>query len=137
MSTQGALPSTAPPTIPRSGGRKSPLVLHCRLQLPGRLHQAFQFIQIAETGSLVFHSSPETPTLHSFLPLHHIAVVEAARILRYPEDYWAAARAASNRPPRNVNWVTGTSGTADIEAKNIRGAHGPRFLHILIVGDEA
>ena len=33
-----------------------------------------------------------------------------------------------------MSLVTGTSGTADIEAVNIRGAHGPRYLHILMVG---
>ena len=30
--------------------------------------------------------------------------------------------------------MTGTSGTADIEAKNIRGAHGPRYMRIVLVG---
>ena len=36
---------------------------------------------IAETGSLVFHSGPDTPILLAFLPLHHIVAVSAGTIL--------------------------------------------------------
>ena len=36
---------------------------------------------------------------------------------------------------RSLNIITGTSGTADIEARNVRGAHGPRFMHIYCVDD--
>ncbi|MBM3487302.1 MAG: hypothetical protein FJX67_11845 [Alphaproteobacteria bacterium] len=88
---------------------------------------------IAETGSLVFCSGPSSPTLFSYLALHHLAIVEARMLLRHMEDWWAHLRTRST-PPRNVNFVTGTSGTADIEAMLVRGAHGPRFLHVLIVG---
>lgn len=89
---------------------------------------------IAETGSVVFTSRPDNPTLYNYLPLHHVILVEAPRILRYMDDYWAQVRAAGNIHPRNTNFITGTSGTADIEAKNVRGAHGPRFMHMVIVG---
>jgi L-lactate dehydrogenase complex protein LldG len=86
---------------------------------------------IAETGTLVFHSGPESPTLLSFLPLHHVCIIERARILAHLEDY---ANAERNAPaPRNVNLITGASGTADIEGALIRGAHGPAFLHAIIV----
>lgn len=90
---------------------------------------------IAETGSLVFASRPESPTLFNFLPLHHVILLDGAAILRHPEDYWACVRDAGNRQPRTINFITGTSGTADIEGQNIRGAHGPRFMHIVIFGD--
>jgi L-lactate dehydrogenase complex protein LldG len=39
---------------------------------------------IAETGSLVFHSGPDTPILFNFLPLHHVVAVQASTILPYP-----------------------------------------------------
>jgi L-lactate dehydrogenase complex protein LldG len=86
---------------------------------------------IAETGTFVFHSGPESPTLLSFLPLHHICIVERARILGYLEDYALAEKDAP--APRSVNLVTGASGTSDIEGRLVRGAHGPGFLHALIV----
>lgn len=85
---------------------------------------------VAETGSLVFHSGPDTPILFNFLPLHHVVLVRAGAILRHLEDY---ARAAEREVrPRNVNIITGASGTTDIEGVLVRGAHGPRSLHIVI-----
>lgn len=86
---------------------------------------------VAETGSLVFRSGPDMPVLFAFLPLHHIVVVEAASIVPWLED--AAALEAQRRAPRNLNFVTGASGTTDIEGTLVRGAHGPGFLHVILV----
>ncbi|TVQ33547.1 MAG: hypothetical protein EA356_12085 [Geminicoccaceae bacterium] len=88
---------------------------------------------IAETGTLVFPSSPMVPTLFNFLPLHHLVVLRARSIVPYMEDVW---RRFDTAPlPRSLNLVTGTSGTADIEGKNVRGAHGPRFMRIFLLED--
>jgi L-lactate dehydrogenase complex protein LldG len=38
-------------------------------------------------------------------------------------------------PPRNLNLITGASGTTDIEGSYVRGAHGPRFLHVILVNE--
>ena len=86
---------------------------------------------IAETGSLVFHSGPASPTLFAFLPLHHIVAVQVECIWPWLEDYAAALAAMSH--PRNVNLITGASGTTDIEGALVRGAHGPAYLHIALV----
>lgn len=90
---------------------------------------------IAETGTLVFTSRPDSPTLYNYLPLHHVILVDGSKILRHPEQYWAIVRTDGNVHPRSTNFITGTSGTADIEAINIRGAHGPRFMHVVVFGD--
>lgn len=87
---------------------------------------------IAETGSLVFHSDAETPILANFLPLHHLVMLRAADILPYLDDY--AAAASTQRRPRNAILITGASGTTDIEGSLVLGAHGPRHLHVIIVG---
>jgi len=87
---------------------------------------------IAETGSLVFHSGADSPVLAHFLPLHHIVLLRAADILPWLEDY--AAATAGQPMPRNVNLVTGASGTTDIEGSLVLGAHGPRYLHVVIAG---
>jgi L-lactate dehydrogenase complex protein LldG len=87
---------------------------------------------IAETGSLVFHSGADTPILANFLPLHHVVLVHAQTILAYLEDYAAAALATGEKPPRNVNIITGASGTTDIEGSLVLGAHGPRYLHVIV-----
>jgi L-lactate dehydrogenase complex protein LldG len=86
---------------------------------------------IAETGTLVFHSSPASPTLFAFLPLHHVVAVRADQIWPWLEDYVASFQGAP--PPRNVNFVTGASGTTDIEGALVKGAHGPGSLHIVLV----
>ena len=88
---------------------------------------------IAETGSLVFHSGADTPILSNFLPLHHLVLLHARSIVAYLEDY--ASAAAVERAPRNVNIITGASGTTDIEGSLVLGAHGPKYLHIVIAAD--
>lgn len=87
---------------------------------------------IAETGSLVLLSSPTQPTLFAFLPLRHIVVLPKANVVGHMENFWREFRNAGETIPRNINFVTGVSGTADIESKLVRGAHGPRQLHILL-----
>jgi L-lactate dehydrogenase complex protein LldG len=37
--------------------------------------------------------------------------------------------------PRTVNMITGPSRSADIEQTLILGAHGPRKLHVILVGE--
>lgn len=86
---------------------------------------------VAETGSLIVRSGALTPMLHNFLALHHVAVVRRDTIGRFLESVFAPDMPEL---PRVLSLVTGTSGTADIEAVNIRGAHGPRYLHIVLVG---
>lgn len=89
---------------------------------------------IAETGSIVVCSAPDAPILMNFLPLHHIVVVEKTQIHCNLDDAFTSLGVTRETQPRNLCIITGTSGTADIEAKNIRGAHGPRFMHIVIIG---
>ena len=87
---------------------------------------------IAESGSLVVHSGPDNPILLSFLPLHHILVLHRNNLLPHLEDYAAVVQGAAQ--PRNAILITGPSGTTDIEGSYVRGAHGPGFLHVLLVG---
>ncbi len=87
---------------------------------------------IAESGSLVFHSAPTAPTLHNFLPLHHIVALDTAKLLEWLEDYATGPACGGRAQPRNVNIVTGASGTTDIEGRLVRGAHGPGFLHVVL-----
>lgn len=91
---------------------------------------------VAETGSLILLSSPQAPLLYNMLPLHHICVVRRSNLLGYSEDLLALLAQDRRALPRSLMFLTGTSGTADIEAKNVRGAHGPRYLHLLYLEDE-
>jgi len=92
---------------------------------------------VAETGTLVLLSGPDNPTTLNFLPDTHIVVVEAGDIAGDYETVWQRIRTAFGKGvlPRSVNWVTGPSRSADIEQTLLLGAHGPRALQIIVVGD--
>ncbi len=97
---------------------------------------SYAFAGVAETGTLVLLSGPDNPTTLNFLPDTHIVMIEAKDISGDYESVWRHLRAL-NGPgvlPRTVNFVTGPSRSADIEQTLILGAHGPRALHILVVG---
>lgn len=93
------------------------------------------FAAIAETGTLVFASGPDTPSTVSLLPETHVAVVSARRIVAHMEDAWALARAELRQLPRAMNFVSGPSRTADIDQTIVLGAHGPYRVHIIVVQD--
>jgi L-lactate dehydrogenase complex protein LldG len=92
------------------------------------------FCAIAETGTLVTVSGPDTPPTVSLLPETHIAVLQADSIVRSMEDAWALLRSARAVMPRAVNFISGPSRTADIEQTVTLGAHGPYRVHIIVVG---
>jgi L-lactate dehydrogenase complex protein LldG len=94
------------------------------------------FGAVAETGTLVLLSGPDNPTTLNFLPDHHIVVVDAKDVAGDYESVWDAIRArfGAGRMPRVVNWISGPSRSADIEQTHLLGAHGPRSLHVLVVG---
>jgi L-lactate dehydrogenase complex protein LldG len=93
------------------------------------------YCAIAETGTVLLLSGPETEPGTSLLPETHIAVVNANRIVPGMEDAWALLRAEhSGAMPRAVNFISGPSRTADIEQTLVLGAHGPYRVHIVLVG---
>jgi L-lactate dehydrogenase complex protein LldG len=99
------------------------------------------FAGIAETGTLMLISGPQSPTRNNFLPDNHIVVLRTEQIVSTYEEGWERLRRSTRLAqgqfamPRTVNFITGPSRTADIELKIELGAHGPRRLHILIVDD--
>jgi L-lactate dehydrogenase complex protein LldG len=92
---------------------------------------------IAETGTLLLVSGPQTPTTLNFLPDTHIVILHWDQVVATYEDAWDPVRAGrgSEALPRVINFITGPSRTADIEQHIELGAHGPRRLHIVLVED--
>jgi L-lactate dehydrogenase complex protein LldG len=95
------------------------------------------FAAVAETGTVVMVSGADNPTTLNFLPDVHIVVVSAVEIA---SDFEAAMARLRERfgvglMPRTVNLITGPSRSADIEQTLILGAHGPRKLHVIVVGE--
>lgn len=94
------------------------------------------FCAIAETGTLMLCSGPETPAATSLLPETHIAVVPVSRIVAGMEEAWALLRTERGAMlPRAVNFVSGPSRTGDIEMTIVLGAHGPYRVHLLLLND--
>ena len=91
------------------------------------------FAAVAETGTLMLLSGPETPAATHLLPETHVAIVPASRIVAHYEDGFALMRAELGQPPRAMNLVSGPSRTADIEQTIVLGAHGPYRVHVLLV----
>jgi L-lactate dehydrogenase complex protein LldG len=96
------------------------------------------FAGIAETGTLMLHSSSTTPTTLHFVPDHHLVVMKESQITGTLEEAFQRLRdrlGTVDNWPRTVNFVTGPSRTADIEGVPVLGAHGPRRLHIVLIAD--
>ena len=94
------------------------------------------FAGIAETGMLVMASGPDHPVTLNLLPDTHIVVLREGDIVGGYEEVWARLREryGKDRMPRTVNTITGPSRTGDIEQTIELGAHGPRRMHIVVVG---
>jgi L-lactate dehydrogenase complex protein LldG len=96
---------------------------------------------VAETGTLMLTSGPESPTRNNFLPDHHLVVMRRDQVVATYEDGFDRLRAPSKEdggewiPPRTINFITGPSRTGDIEQKIELGAHGPRRLHIILIDE--
>ncbi len=94
------------------------------------------FAAVAESGTLALVSGLDNPTTLNFLPDNHVVVVFADDLVGDYESVFAKLRAAYGvgAAPRTLNFITGPSRSADIEQTLLLGAHGPRRLHIVVVG---
>lgn len=90
------------------------------------------FCAIAETGTLMMLSGPQTPATTSLLPETHVAVLDPKRIVATMEDAWDLLRREHKQAPRAVNFISGPSRTADIEQTVTLGAHGPYRVLIIL-----
>lgn len=93
----------------------------------------------AETGTVMMISGDDTPTTLNFVPDVEVIILSKRDISPGMEGCWDQLRSYKEywgKMPRAVNYITGPSRTADVEATMVLGAHGPRRLHILLI-DEA
>jgi L-lactate dehydrogenase complex protein LldG len=60
--------------------------------------------------------------------------VRVDQIVAGMEEAFARVRAERATMPRAINLVSGPSRTGDIEQTIVLGAHGPRRLHVVLVG---
>ena len=91
---------------------------------------------LAATGSLVLESGAGRYRSTSLLPDVHIALMRAEQILPDLET-WQEAQKEAGYPAftesSNTTVITGPSKTADIAHQLVKGAHGPREVHVMIL----
>lgn len=91
---------------------------------------------LAATGSLIVESGAGRYRSASLLPDVHIALMRAEQILPDLESWAEAQRAAAYpafRQASNTTVISGPSKTADIAHQLVKGAHGPREVHVMIL----
>lgn len=91
------------------------------------------FCAIAETGTLMLLSGPETFSSAALLPETHIALVPVSRIVGSMEEAFALAKQERGELPRATNFISGPSRTGDIEQTIVLGAHGPYRVHVILI----
>ncbi len=89
---------------------------------------------IAATGTLIIAPDHGTPRTVSLAPPLHVALVYASSL---HADMYAAVRAEGWRDgmPSNLVLASGPSKTSDIQQTLAYGAHGPRWMWVIIVMD--
>ncbi len=96
---------------------------------------------LAETGSLVLTSLTEGSQLASLAPPIHVALYRRSQVVGSLDEVLEKLSISRDRSfpslGRSVVFITGPSRTADIEQILIRGVHGPREVHAILVEESA
>lgn len=91
------------------------------------------FCGVADSGTIVLHhSATEGRRVITLLPDWHLCILRASQVVETLPEYFDRFKT----PPALATYISGPSATADIEMTRIKGVHGPRFLHVILVRDE-
>lgn len=91
-------------------------------------------VGVAETGTIVLtHGPAEGRRAISLVPDLHVCVVHADQVVPdVPQAVALLSEQVANGRPQT--WISGPSATSDIELDRVEGVHGPRTLHVVLVG---
>ena len=88
-------------------------------------------IAVASTGTIFLqHGDLEGRRVLTLLPDHHFCVIREDQLV---ETLPEAIEFLGRNPLLPTTLISGPSATADIEMTRIKGVHGPRNLHVLLV----
>lgn len=95
------------------------------------------FALVASTGTVVLAEQGGLVRALSSLAEVHVVIAGAQRVVPDLESAMAALREAyAGTVPRYVSLITGPSRSGDIEFKVVRGLHGPREVHVILLDRE-
>jgi len=89
---------------------------------------------LADTGTLVLASGTGRPRLAWLLPPLHVALLPVETVCPSMTSFFADRKTAV-AGASHLAFVTGPSRTADIELTLTRGVHGPKELHVVLIGE--
>jgi len=92
-------------------------------------------LAVAETGTLIISTSDESNRLVTALPEVHVAIVPRSKLI----PSLAEARSYLSQETRSnravtLSLISSSSRTSDIGDMVILGVHGPKELHVLLLG---
>lgn len=91
-------------------------------------------VAIAEVGAFVLDGgAAQGRRALTLVPDLHVCVVRESQVVGLVPEA-VRALAPSVRAGRPLTFVAGPSATSDIELDRVEGVHGPRILHVVLVG---